>query len=76
MRGECRSCGSIATLSLIAGVLLLVAFCIALFVYNYRGATTVALPSLVIGLNALQIVAEYGRLSAAWPPVLKSIFGE
>lgn len=76
VRGDCRPCGAIATISLITGVVLVIVFCVILFVYNLRGSDAASFPSLIIGLNALQIAAEYGRLSAAWPPLVKTVFGE
>lgn len=73
--GYCRPCGPATLLAALLGCVALVAFCVCLVLFNLRNSGRASrLSSLVIGLNALQVVAQFGRLALAWPPYVQTLF--
>lgn len=62
------------TLIFIAGILGLLAVSGVALWLNSRADSVGQLTSVVIGVNALQIVAWFGRVAIAWPPTIRALF--
>lgn len=71
--GYCQACGARATTGLIGMVAVSLAVCGGLLVSNLRSSVLAHATSLVIGVNALQVVAQFGRLNIAWPYAVQTM---
>lgn len=75
MAGYCRPCAS-PTAVLVLCLCGLLAVCAGLLVLNLKETGIYTATSAVIGVNALQIIAQFGRLDVAWPKAAQRVFGE
>ena len=60
---------------MLAGCAGVLGVCVGLFMVNLRDSQLTSAHAAVIGLNALQIAAQVGRLDLAWPTYVQRIFG-
>lgn len=71
---SCKKCGAWVNLVFVGGLLGLGLFAGASLWLNTRSHNLSHTTSLFIGVNAFQIVAWFGRLGIAWPPLVRSLF--